>query len=96
MERNNLYKNGIPPFDAKKDSFWSRRMKTYVQSQGFDVWKSVVDGYKEPSTHPVDNDGKKLSKNNLRAKYSIMNGLVDSVYVKDELRVSKGYLRQTS
>jgi hypothetical protein len=30
----------------------------------------------------VDNDGKKLSKNNLRAKYFIMNGLVDSVYVK--------------
>jgi hypothetical protein len=57
-------------------------MKTYVQAQGFDVWKSVVDGYKEPATPPIDNDGNKLSQNNLRDKNSILNGLVDSVYVK--------------
>jgi hypothetical protein len=82
MERNNLYKNGIPQFDGKNYAFWSRRMKTYVQAQGFDVWKSVVDGYKEPATPPTDNDGKKLSQNNSRDKNSILNGLVDSVYVK--------------
>jgi hypothetical protein len=58
-------------------ALWSRRMKTYVQAHGFDVWKSVVDGYKEPSTHPTDNDGKKLSQNNSREKNDILNGLVD-------------------
>jgi hypothetical protein len=82
MERNNMYKNGIPQFDGQNYAFWRRRMKTYVQAHGFDVWKSVVDGYKEPATPPTDNDGKKLSQNNSRAKNAILNGLVDSVYVK--------------
>jgi hypothetical protein len=57
-------------------------MKTYVQEKGFDFWKSVVDVYKEPSTPPTNNDGKKLSKKYLRNKNAILNGLVDSIYVK--------------
>jgi hypothetical protein len=31
-------------------------MKTYVHAHGFDVWKSIVDGYKDPATPPTDND----------------------------------------
>jgi hypothetical protein len=42
----------------------------------------VVDGYKEPATSPTNNDGKKLSQNNLRAKNVILNGLVGSIHVK--------------
>jgi hypothetical protein len=57
-------------------------MKTYVQAQGYNVWKSILEGYKEPTTPPIDNDGKKHSQNNLRAKHSILNGLIDLVYVK--------------
>jgi hypothetical protein len=57
-------------------------MKMYVQAHGFDVWKSIVDGYKEPATPPIDNRGKKLNQNNLRAKNVIMNGLFYSIYVK--------------
>jgi len=57
-------------------------MKRYVQASGFDDWKSVVDEYKDPSTPPTDNDGKKLSQNNSRDKFFIMNCLVDLVYVK--------------
>jgi hypothetical protein len=57
-------------------------MKTYVQTQVFDVWKSIVDRYKESSTPPIDNDGNKISKKKLRDKNAIMNGVVDSVYVK--------------
>jgi hypothetical protein len=30
MERNNLYKNGIPQFDGQRYAFWSIRMKTYI------------------------------------------------------------------
>jgi hypothetical protein len=41
-------------------------MKTYVQAEGFDVWKSIVDEYKDPATPPTDNDGNKLSQNNSR------------------------------
>ena len=57
-------------------------MKTYVQAKGFDVWQSIVDGHKEHVTPPTDNDGNKLSQNNLRAKYAILNGQFDSIYVK--------------
>jgi hypothetical protein len=51
-------------------------------SIGFDVWQAVVDGYTTPTTPPTDKDGKKLSENNSRAKNVILNGLVDTVYVK--------------
>jgi hypothetical protein len=82
MERNNMYKNGIPQFDGQNYAFWRRRMKTYVQAQGFEVWKSIVDGYKEPVVPPTNENGRKLSLNNSKAKNAILNGLVDSVYVK--------------
>ena len=45
MERNNLYKDGIPQFDGKNYSFWSIRMKTYIHAQRFEIWQIVVDGY---------------------------------------------------
>jgi hypothetical protein len=82
MENINMYKNGIPRFHGQNYAFWRRKMKTYVQAQGFDVWKSVLYGYKEPATPPTDNDGNKLNQNNSRAKNVILNGLVDLVYVK--------------
>jgi hypothetical protein len=82
MERNNMYKNGIPQFDGQNYAFWSRRMKTYVQAQGFEVWKSVVDGYKEPTVPPTNDNGKKLSLNNSKATNALLNGLCDSVYTK--------------
>jgi hypothetical protein len=82
MERNNMYKNGIPQFDGQNYAFWSRRMKTYVQAQGFEVWQSVVDGYKEPVVPPTNENGRKLSLNNSKSKNSLLNGLGDSVYVK--------------
>jgi hypothetical protein len=37
MERKNMYKNGIPSFDGQKYEFWSRRMKTYIQTHGFEI-----------------------------------------------------------
>jgi hypothetical protein len=37
MERNNLYKNGIPHFDGHKYAFWSIRMKTDIQAHGFEI-----------------------------------------------------------
>jgi hypothetical protein len=82
METNIMYKNGIPQFDGHNYALWSIRMKIYVQAHGFDVWKSIINGYKYPATPPIDNNGNKLSQNNLRAKIAILNGLVDSVYVK--------------
>ena len=82
MERNNMHKNGIPQFDGKNYAFWSRRMKTYVQAHEFEVWKSIVDGYKEPIVLPTNDNGRKIILNNSKEPNSLMNGLCDSVYVK--------------
>ena len=49
MERNSMYKNGIPQFDGQKYAFWSRRVKTCIQEHGFEIWQWVVNGYKEPT-----------------------------------------------
>jgi hypothetical protein len=42
-----------------------------VQAQGFDVWREVVDGYKAPTTPPIDKDGNKLEENDSRDKNAI-------------------------
>ena len=57
-------------------------MKTYVQVHGFEVWKSVVDGYKEPIVPPTNENRRKLSQNNSKEKNELMNGLGDLLYVK--------------
>jgi hypothetical protein len=48
MESTNSYKNGISQFNGQKYVFWSIRMRTYIQAQGFQVCQSIVDGYIEP------------------------------------------------
>jgi hypothetical protein len=37
MESTKSYKNGIQQFDGQKYAFWSIRMRTYIQAQGFQV-----------------------------------------------------------
>jgi hypothetical protein len=39
-------------------------MKTYIQAQGFDIWKEIVYRYTTATTNPTDRDGKKLNENN--------------------------------
>ena len=75
-------KIGAPMFHGQHYTFQNKRIKTFLQAQGFDVWKSVVDGYTTPVTPPTDRDGKKLSENNSKAKGSILSSLVDSIFVK--------------
>jgi hypothetical protein len=82
MERSNLYKNGIPQFDGHKYAFWSIRMKTYIQAQGFEIWKSIVDGY-TTLTVPLTNDkAVNLSQNNSKSTNSLMNGLSETTSTK--------------
>jgi hypothetical protein len=76
MERN-MYKNGIPYFDGNKYAFWSKRMKTYIHSHGFETWQSVVDGYKELAIIPTNEREMKLSVNNSKATNALLNGLVE-------------------
>jgi hypothetical protein len=68
-------KIGVPQFDGEKYALWRRRMKTYIQTQGFYVWQSVVDGYKAPSTPPMDGDGNKLEVNDSKSINDINNGV---------------------
>jgi hypothetical protein len=67
-------------------------MKTFLQEQGFDDWKSIVDGYTSPTTPPTNRDGKKLSENNSKDKGTILRSLVDSVFVKVRHCDSEKYL----
>jgi hypothetical protein len=82
MESTNSYKNGIPQFDGQKYAFWSIRMRTYIQEQGFQVCKSIVDGYTTP-TVPLTNDKVvKLGETNSKATNALLNGLSDTVFTK--------------
>jgi hypothetical protein len=82
MERNNLYKNGIPQFDGQKYAFWSIRMKTYIQAQGFEIWQSIVDGYTVPTVPPTNDKAVKLGQNNSKATNALLNGLGETVFTK--------------
>jgi hypothetical protein len=72
MESTNLYKNEIPQFDGQNYSFWSIRMNTYIQAQGFQVWKSIVDGYTAPTIPPTNDKAVKLGENNSKAKNALL------------------------
>jgi hypothetical protein len=39
---------GIPQFNGERYALWSKKIQTYIHAHGFDVWKSVVDGYCYP------------------------------------------------
>jgi hypothetical protein len=82
MESTNSYKNGIPQFDGQKYAFWSMRMKTYIQAQGFQVWQSIVDGYIAPIVPPTNDKAVKLGENNSKAINALLNGLSDTVFTK--------------
>jgi hypothetical protein len=57
-------------------------MKTYIQAQRFQIWKSIVDGYKEPAIPPTSERAIKLDQNNSKATNALMNGLGELVYTK--------------
>jgi hypothetical protein len=59
-------------------------MKTYIQAQGFQVWKSIVDGYTTPTVPPTNDKEEKLNENNSKAKNPLLNGLNDMVFTKVE------------
>ena len=82
MESTNSYKNGIPHFDDQKYVFWSIRMKTYIQAQGFEIWQSIVDGYTVPTVPPTNDKAVKLGQNNSKATNALLNGLSKTVSPK--------------
>ena len=66
----------------ERNAFWSIRMKTYIHAQGFQVWKSIVDGYIAPAVPRTNDKAVKLSENNFKAKNALLNSLIDMVFTK--------------
>jgi hypothetical protein len=57
-------------------------MKTYIQAQGFEIWKSIVDGYTTPVFQPTNDKALKLNQNNSKAKNALLNGLSEIIFTK--------------
>jgi hypothetical protein len=57
-------------------------MKSFLLSLGFDIWKSVVDGYTAPANPPTNIVGKKICNENSRVVNVILGGLTNSICVK--------------
>ena len=57
-------------------------MKSYLLSLGFEIYKSIVDGYIEPSIPPTDAARKKLIENNEKEKTTILCGLTNLIFTK--------------
>jgi hypothetical protein len=57
-------------------------MRTYIQAHGFQVWKSIVDGYTTPTVPPTNDKTVKLVENNSKSTNAIFNGLGDMVFTK--------------
>jgi hypothetical protein len=57
-------------------------MKTYIKAQGFEIWKSVVDAYKEPTVLLTNERVIKLGQNNSKSTNALLNDLCELVYTK--------------
>jgi hypothetical protein len=57
-------------------------MKTYIHAQGFEIWQSIVDGYKEPIGPLTSERAIKLGQNNYKATNALLNGLGELVHTK--------------
>jgi hypothetical protein len=65
MERNMLYRNGIPQFNGQNGEtyeMWSIRMKIFTRSIRYDVWYSVVTGYTGSKKPPKTATKKELKR----------------------------------
>jgi hypothetical protein len=57
-------------------------MKTYIHAHGFEIWQSIVDGYRAPKVPSTKDKAVKLSQKNSKATNELMNGLGESVFTK--------------
>jgi hypothetical protein len=57
-------------------------MKRYLLALGFDVWKSVENGYTAPATPPTNTARNQNCNDNSRAVNIILGGLTNPIFVK--------------
>ena len=57
-------KTVTPLFDGLNYAFWNVRMREFLQAEGVDVQKVVVNKYNVPTNPPLDQAKKKLYEYN--------------------------------
>jgi hypothetical protein len=81
-QQEGMSSNKAPLFNGGGYALWKIRMKKFMLALGFDIWKSIVDGYTSPTTPPKDVVGKKIYNENSREINEILRGLRNSICVK--------------
>jgi hypothetical protein len=81
-QQEGMYNNKTLLFNGGGYDLWKVRMKNFLLALGFDIWKSIVDGYTAPTTPPTDAAGNKICNDNSRAVNAILGGLTSSICVK--------------
>eukprot|EP00253_Pinus_taeda_P022233 PITA_22233 len=71
-------KNRVHLFNGNNHALWSGRMQVHLLAQGYEVWEIVDKGF----TLTQDEQGKKNMVYDTKAKDLIINGLIESVYLK--------------
>ena len=72
----------IPIFYGTNYLFWSKRMKSYLMSLGFDVWDNVFNGYKIPKNPPIYLIERKVGEYNAKDVNAILGGMSKPEFVK--------------
>ena len=75
-------KTRTPLFDGLNYAFQNARMRVYLQAQGVDIQKEVVNKYNVPATPPTNHATKNLYEDNSKAMNAILSGLVETVFIK--------------
>jgi hypothetical protein len=79
MDIHEVYSaDGVPLLNVSNFAHWKIRMRAFLQAHGFDIWKSVLDGYTTPKGIPKGARTKKIHKDNAIALNIIMRGLSES------------------
>ena len=71
-----------PLFNRNNLIFWKKRMRSYLQSLGVDVWAIFEGGYRYPAAVPTYPTEKKNYESNVKAVNALMGSLTEFEFVK--------------
>ena len=71
-----------PLFNENNLIFWKKRMRSYLQSLGADVWAIVEGGYRYLATVPTDPMERKNYETNAKAVNALLGSLTKVEFVK--------------
>lgn len=71
-----------PMFDGSNYVIWCSRMEVYLSTLGYDIWKSVINGYFVSASPPIDPKAKIRYECNAKSMKAILNWLSNTVSLK--------------